>query len=145
MDRFPLEFVLLAFAVAWIGILNLLARAGGWSSLAEFYRFSETFEGDRWRFQSAQMRWGVNYGNVLTVGANARGFYLAPLLPFRIAHPALFIPWTDISVRVRKGFLITALEFGFRRAPGIPFRISQELGRRIAASAGRAWPGENPG
>ena len=88
------------------------------------------------------MRWRVNYGNILTVGANARGLYLAVFLLFRMAHPPLFIPWTDISVRLHKGRLTTYVELGFRRAPGVPFRVSERLGRLIAASAGRGWPGE---
>ncbi len=135
---------LIAFAGLWAGMLTLLARLGGWAALAEIYGATDVFEGDRWRFQTAQMRGRVNYGNVLTVGASARGLSLVPCLPFRIAHPPLFIPWTDVSVTVRKGFLLTFWELGFRRVPGIPFRISERLGRRIAAAAGRGWPADAP-
>jgi len=135
----PEVAVFLAVAV-WVAILNVLARIGGWATLAERYPAAGAFDGDRWWFQNAQLRWRVNYGGVLTVGASPRGLYLSVLLPFRIAHPPLFIPWTDITVSERKGLAAGYFEFRFRRAPGIPLRVMERLGRRIAASAGWAWP-----
>jgi hypothetical protein len=111
--------------------------------LAERYQRADGFEGDRWWFQSVQMRWRVNYSGVLIIGASPRGLYLSVLLPFRFAHPPLFIPWTEISVSERKGLAAGYFEFRFRRAPGIPVRVIERLGRRIAQSAGRAWPRES--
>lgn len=142
VDLLRPEYFFLAFAGLWIGISITLAWIGGWTSLAQVYRLTESFEGDRRWFQSAQMRWRVNYGSCLIVGANAKGLYLAILFPFRIGHPPLFIPWGDISIRRKEGFLFNTLEFRFRRAPEIPLRVSERLGRRLAASAGNWWPGE---
>lgn len=138
------DLFILGFVGLWIGVSILLARIGGWSTLADVYRSSEAFEGNRWRFQSAQMRWGVNYNGILTVGANTRGLYLAVGLLLRAGHPPLFIPWTDISVRPERGRWFAAMEFRCRRAPAIPIRISEGLGRRIVAAAGHWWPGEKP-
>jgi hypothetical protein len=138
------EAFILVIAGIWVALSIALARAGGWAALAAVYRAPEAFGGKRWRFQSAGMRWRTNYGACLTVGANAEGLYLAVPFPFRIGHPPLFIPWTDISVTATRRLVFTYLEFRFRRAPDIPFRVGERLGRRIAGSAGKAWPGEAP-
>lgn len=140
MDGIRPELAVFLAVAVWVAILNVLARVGGWATLAEVYPAAGLFEGDRWWFQSAQLRWRVNYGGVLTVGANPRGLYLSVLLPFRIGHPPLFIPWTDISINERKGLGASYFEFRFRRAPGIPVRVMERLGRRMAEAAGRAWP-----
>jgi len=135
------EWFLLLVLLVWVGALHLLARVGGWASLARVYRLEDSFAGDRWRFQSGQMRWATNYGSILTVGANRRGLYLAVFLPFRFGHPPLFIPFADISAGTMRGRAFAHYELGFRRVPGIPFRVSERLGRRIATAAGPSWPG----
>jgi hypothetical protein len=144
MQHIGWDLFLPVIAGIWIALSIALSRAGGWAALAAAYRASEAFEGERWRLQSAGMRWGTNYGSCLTVGADARGLYLAVLFLFRIGHPPLLIPWTDISVSVTKRLAFAYLEFGFLRAPGVPLRIGERLGRRLAAAAGRSWPGGTP-
>jgi len=74
---FVLGFILF-FAGMWVGITILLSRIGGWAALAAVYRFPGWFSGERWTFQSAQMRWTVNYSRCLTVGADARGISFSP-------------------------------------------------------------------
>ena len=137
----PIEFFPVLFVPMWVLVCLLVARIGGWSLLAEIYRSSEPFEGSKWRFQSAQMRWWMNYNNCLTVGTNSRGLYLATFLLFRPGHPPLFVPWTDVSVNRRPGILFTYWDFRFRRAPDLSFRINDRLKERIAGAAGRSWPG----
>ncbi len=131
-----------------LGILylggHLIARGGGWSMLAGFYRASGSFLGECWRFQSAQMRWRMGYNNCLTVGSSPEGLYLSMLFLFRAGHPPLFIPWTEISIHSGAGFLSSSVEFRFRQAPTIPFRVSERLSRKIADAARTGWPGREP-
>jgi hypothetical protein len=103
MDPRNPELFVLAFVGLWIGVGLLVAYLGGWATLAKVYRHSDEFRGERRRFQSARMRWGINYGSCLTVGATPRGLYLAALFIFRIGHPPLFMPWTDISIGEQRG------------------------------------------
>jgi hypothetical protein len=135
------------FFAALIGFLIILfifiARISDWATLASFYRFSGSFMGERWRFQSADLRWKMGYNNCLTIGANGSGLYLSVFFLFRLGHSNLFVPWADISVSIKRGFFHTLMEFRFRQAPTIPFRVSERLGQRIAKAAGSAWPGEN--
>ena len=132
---------LLVFVGLWLGITILLSRIGGWAALAAVYRFPGTFSGERWAFQSAQLRWTVNYRRSLTIGVNADGLFLDVFSLLRIGHPSLFIPWSDISISARKVLGFTYLELQFRQAPDIAFKVNEQLGQRIAAPAGSSWPG----
>jgi len=133
------ELYLVAFAGLWIGISCLIARLSGWAKLAALYRLSGPFNGECWRFQSAELRWKMGYNNCLTVGANPSGLYLSVFLLFRFGHPNLFIPWADISVTSSKrGFWSIYTEFRFRQAPMIPFRVGERLAQRVKESAGSA-------
>ena len=140
MDTPNVELFVLAGVGVWIGIGLLISRVGGWAALATVYGHSGEFRGDCLRFQSARMRWGTNYGNCLTVGANPLGLYLSVLLIFRIGHPPLFIPWMDISISEQKGRWFNSVVLRFRRAPSIPLQVSQQLGRWLANRAGTSWP-----
>ena len=120
---------------------HLIARLGGWTTLSALYRFQGSFLGTCWRFQSAQMRWLLGYNNCLTIGANPQGLYLSMLFLFRVGHPPLLIPWTDISIHSRAGRFSRSVEFRFVQAPRIPFRVSESFCRKIAEAAGTAWPG----
>ena len=44
------------------------------------------------------MRWGVNYSNLIALGANSLGIYLSVSWLLRAGHPSLFIPLEEISV-----------------------------------------------
>ena len=128
----------------WVAISLLISRISGWATLANDYRSSEPFQGERLRLQSAALRWKTGYNNCLTVGTNYFGLYLSAFVILRFGHPNLFIPWADISAVRKKGFLIPYVEFRFRQTPSIPFQVSQRLGRRIVQGAGASWAHENP-
>ena len=99
-DLQPHEFFLLfaaVFVAFWCAICALIARLSGWATLAQRYRFSDTFHGRKWRFRSAIFGSSGSYGGVLTVGADSQGLYLAVMPLFRVGHPPLFIPWQDVG------------------------------------------------
>ena|SRR2546426_2585622 len=97
-------FFVAFFVVTWCAVGFALAWLGGWRHLAGEHRHDGGFDGPRWHFRSASMRRGVHYNN-----------YIAVFFVFRIAQPALFIPWSDIEVVERKG-LIKYVEFNFQFA-----------------------------
>jgi hypothetical protein len=136
-------FFAVFFLMAWLlGALGV-SFLGGWADLARVYRSPSPFEGQRWKFQSAYLRFWANYSNCLTVGVNPQGLYLAVWFPFRIGHPPLLIPWQDLSVRERKVFLWKGSELRFRQAPSVQLRLGKPLSQRVAASAGPLWPGNH--
>jgi hypothetical protein len=140
-----LELIILVILVCWVGISYVIAHIGGWFRLARFYRFSGAFLGERWRFQSAQMRWKVGYNNCLTVGASPEGLYLSVMFILRFGHPPLFVPWSDISVNVAEpseAYPMTLL----RSFEGYPLRIHPRSETPwLSAQEGKSeWSLSNP-
>jgi hypothetical protein len=135
--------VILLFVICtWMVVNLVVGLISGWSELARNYRATQGFVGRSWRFQSARFRWLTGYNNVLTVGANPQGLYLAVFPLFRIGHPPLFIPWQDVSVRPGRTLGFDIYKLDFRQAPSIHLQVRQSLGKRIGDAAGSAWPGD---
>jgi hypothetical protein len=92
------------------------------------------------------MRGIGGYHNCLTVGANPDGLYLAALFLFRVGHPPLFVPRTDVSgMRRGKWFLFRYVELRLGRERSIPFCITEGLADRLKQAAGKTWPIESIG
>jgi hypothetical protein len=89
--------------------------------------------------QSGQMRWLANYNNVLTLGANQEGLYLASMFLFRFMHPPLLVPWSEISVRSKKGWVFEYVIFTMGHELAIPLRIRVKLAERLRNEAGKSW------
>jgi hypothetical protein len=143
--NFLLVLFPLLFAVGWCAVIYTVSLLTGWHQLAGVYARSGEFDGERWNWQSGQMRWGTHYNACLSVGANRHGLYLAVAFPFRVGHPSLFISWSDVSAAPGKMLWFRYLELRFRQAPSIPLRLPERLIPKLAAAAGDAWPGlRNP-
>ena len=131
-----------AFAVAWAAMSSLIAAVSGWRRLARVYRLTTPFNGRQWRFRSARMRWSTNYSGCLTIGADVRGLYLGVLFVFRIGHPPVFVPWSDVRMTVHKGRVFRYLDFTFARAPGVVVGVDERLARNILQAGRRSLPVE---
>ena len=134
---FPIYFLCL-----WLLVGAILSLIGGWFSLAKVYRARVPFNGTKWRGQSGQMRWLTNYNRVLTLGASQEGLYLACMFLFRFLHPPLLIPWSEIKVRRKKGWVFEYAIFTLGHELGIPLRIRAKLAERLRNEAGNCWPVE---
>jgi hypothetical protein len=130
----PWVIPLFMVGVWWLS-LQLVARVSGWSLLAERYRAEMPFEGQKWRFQSAQMRYMSHYNGCLTVGANMQGLYLATWFLFRIAHQPLFIPWNDLTMTPKRRWLFPGYELRFNQVSGVFIWIQKSLGDRLQAAS----------
>jgi hypothetical protein len=132
-----LAAVIPALLGLWSLILYSVARASGWRQLARSYRCSAPITGISWRWQSAEMRWSCNYGNCLRVTVNEEGLHLVPMLPYRIAHPPLFIPWADLSIRQRHTTLgFEKVTFAVAREANVILRVSGRLVTKIEDALG---------
>src|SRR5580658_7692562 len=132
---FPIYFLWL-----WLLVGATISVIGGWFSLAKVYRTQEAFDGAKWRMQSGQMRWLANYNNVLTIGVSQQGLYLASMFLFRFMHPPLLVPWSEIKVRRKQGWVFEYGTFPLGRELAIPLRIRGNLVGKLRAAAGTAWP-----
>jgi hypothetical protein len=144
----PLEF-LVFFVVMWVGVSLLLSKISGWSRLAEHYRLVGSFAGPKSYMCSAMFRRFVGYNNVLIVGFDQTGLYLAVWIPFRIGHPPLLIPWQAVRNGERSWFNLfsTPLELGSDPAVRVSMssrlvrRIEEETGYSLGAPSNNRWSG----
>jgi hypothetical protein len=126
--------LLVFFVLLWMTVGLMLAQLSGWAELARHYRSIKPFEGDKWRFRSARMRWTARYNNCLTVGASPQGLYLAVLFLFRIGHPPLEIPWQDVLTTTGKTLWWRWTEFRFQQAQSVWIRFYGNLGDELLSS-----------
>ena len=75
----------------------------------------------------------------LTPGADPLGLYLAVWLLFRIGHPPLFVPWSEISVSLEKYLWIELVLLTFERDPRARVRITRRLADRLSAESGDSF------
>jgi len=141
LNQIPAAAVLPIFIVLyilfWAGLLVILGRLSGWILLAQRYRATEPFEGKRWYLQHAQLRWGINYSGCLTVGANPTGLYLRIWPMFRPGHPALFIPWAETKIEMKRSFWMgNYMEMEFTQVPRTKIRFRERLAKKIATVVG---------
>jgi Kef-type K+ transport system membrane component KefB len=105
------------FVVLWCFILWLASWVSGWRRLAE--RFASTFEygGEVVAFVSARI--GIaNYSGMLILGAGDQGLYLVPIRIYRLFHPPLLIPWTEIVADVHERAVVPRVRLTFPSVPG---------------------------
>jgi hypothetical protein len=141
----PAAVVLFAlfFVTVWCAALFAVSRVSGWALLANRFRTDSPFPGRTWTWQSARLRWGSNYNNCLTLGSDPSGLYLSMMFIFRIASPALLIPWTEVTVWRRRQFLFFRfVEFRLGREEQVPLVIREKLADSLRTAAGTSWPVE---
>lgn len=117
-EKEQVEFVFnwtpVIFPIFWITVLFILSRAG-WNKLSTQYSLpysSEEFE------KKNSISCGVNnvnYRGAITLYQNKKGFSMKPWFLFRLFHPQIYIPWSEIKQIKRKktlGFTTIELEIG---------------------------------
>ena len=134
-ELFPVFFVGM-----WLLISVLLAALGGWHTLAQYYSSPSPFLGKRLRFRSAQFKGYVNYGGCLTLGSSPAGFYIAVLPLFRLGHPSLLIPWSDVTAHEARSWLFSSVDINFMKAPGTSIRLPRRLAQALFDASGSQVP-----
>lgn len=122
------------FVAFWCAICFVLSLIGGWHSLAQHYRLNGAFAGKRWHLRSGSLRL-VNYGNCLTLGADSTGLFMSILFPFRIGHPPLHIPWSEVSAESYRLFFFPRVKFHFKQEPTVSFKLSKGLASELASAS----------
>jgi hypothetical protein len=93
---------LVVFYLIWILVCFVISRAGGWSKLAEEYKFPqdpyapwEPLETLAWR--SVLLGRSGNYKNCVTINVTEEGLLLQPSFLFKKFHPPLYLPWESLD------------------------------------------------
>lgn len=131
----------------WLLVCFIVSHLGGWSSLAQRYRREEPFTGQMWHGCSGYFKPLGSYRRVLTLGADSGGLYIATLALFRLAHPPLYVPWSDVSTEPSRSLVSSVVELHFARVPGVSLKIDPGLASRLAnaSSGGLVLPSASGG
>lgn len=136
----PLLFIPV-FLAFWCGIVFAIGATGGWRRLGKRYRRdAREFTGQRWEMQSAVMGGLARYNHILTIGADMRGLYLDVIGLFRAGHPPLYVPWEQVEMRERRGWLFRYVDFTFPAVPGVRLSLLRPLAENVARAGGRPLP-----
>jgi hypothetical protein len=106
---------LVVFPAFWCFVVWILSRASGWHRLAQRHAAGNRLVSGACHGGVTGMVGVVSYRHVLTLHFNADGFFLEVMVLFRIGHPRLFIPWSEISTRTPRQVLwwkATSLSIG---------------------------------
>lgn len=131
----PLMFLILFplfFVAIWSGVVLLLSWIGGWRALAGSYRATQPFTGEQFRMKVGWMR-GARYRGVLSLGADSTGLFLSIFPLFRMGHPALFIPWSEISFSKDRYGFFEGVRLRFSKAPSVSLLIPTDLAAKVFA------------
>lgn len=64
-------------------------------------------------------------------GAGTEGLYIDILTVFRIQHPPLLIPWSEIIKEKTKGMIFAYWKLSFARVPNTEIRLNASLAEQI--------------
>lgn len=127
---FPLAAVVFAI-MAWMALV--LSWLSGWRSLAKRYRTEREFPVYRRQMQTAAMKGGIRYSNIVTAGSDAEGLYLRLPAILSLGQPPLFVPWADIQVDDPTESLFVKRQTLRLGPDGIPLRVRESLAEFLLA------------
>ncbi|MCB1210802.1 MAG: hypothetical protein KDK97_15880 [Verrucomicrobiales bacterium] len=87
------------FPLFWCGVVFLLSVLGGWGRLAKLYAAGDRAVSGELHSGVTGKVGGISYRNVLTLHVGHQGFFIEVMPLFRIGHPRLYIPWSEVSAR----------------------------------------------
>lgn len=127
------------FPLFWSVIVYLIARVGGWGSMAEAYPYREPLSAQCYAMQGAILRYTMSYRNVVKICADEEGVYFSVLFLFRPGHAPFFVPWAEISGTKKQFFLFPVVDLRFQRTTNLPFRIYKRMADRLVEVANGRW------
>jgi len=112
----------------------------GWRRLSRRFRaesefLAETKRGGRYPFELCFRNW-LDYTNIVWVAPEEEALYLSVVFPFRIGHPPLRIPWTEISMGKTKLLWRNYLILSLGNQERIPMRVSERMARKLGILKG---------
>ncbi len=128
------QWFLPLFALAWGVIMALLSFKGGWHALAKLYPAQSQTPGESFWFTSMALGVGrapVTYSNVLFIDLSPEGIGISILLPFRIFHPRLLIPWMAVDDCKSEKFWLGTYTAVYLSKPKTRLLFGRRLGKRV--------------
>jgi len=135
VEPFLALIVVISVVAFWCGILYFISFLTGWHALTRRFRAEAVPYGDIKSagplFYTIYMRYWEHYSSAVRLTAAADALYASILLPFRIGHPPLRIPWNEIQFGRAQRFMFRYVELKLGNEEKIPVRISLRMARNL--------------
>lgn len=128
----------------WLAITTLLGLLSGWYLLMQKFPNRNEKELLQLKYQSGSMGIGVNMNRVLKIGVCPSGLRIGMIRIFGIFCRDFFVPWQELRVTRKKGFLGQPAELRFGNPPIGRLRIPSHIADRLARAALDNWPETGP-
>jgi hypothetical protein len=130
----PLNAAVLVIAF-WCVTSYLIGFMSGWRALARRFRAQSQPYGSVKTagpfFYTVYMRYWGHYSSLIRLTATSDALYASVLLPFRIGHPPLCIPWNEINIVKTRRLFSTMVVLTLGHEEQIPMRISVRMARNL--------------
>ena len=88
---------LVVFPLFWMGIVWLIGKIGGWSTLFAQFPATEAPKGKAFGWRSVRLDFFGSYSHSMNVTVSGDGIHMEPVAFFRFGHPPVFIPWEAVA------------------------------------------------
>jgi hypothetical protein len=140
---YPAVLLLILFIAITILFSYLEGLSTGWIGLARKFRDKTPSYSYQWRNQDVRLENRLSYYACVHVGADEKGLYMGEGFLFRVGHPPLFIPWSEIQVLSGEhGWLFKRRKLKLGREELVQISISKSFTEELKKAAGRSWPGD---
>lgn len=137
-QEFPTYIFLIlvpVFLAIWCLNCWFLSWQSGWKYLSKRFGVRSEFLAEvtrvgRYPFELCFRCW-LDYTNIAWIAPEEDALYLSVVFPFRIGHPPLRIPWSEISIGTTKVIWRKYLVFTLGSTEKIPMRISERMTRKL--------------
>lgn len=126
--------LLLLFVAVWVGLCGAFSHFGGWRTLSSIYHDPGAHDGEIVRWASLSIGKGMlpmNYGTCVSVCVSPLGIGLSMLLPLRLFHPPLFIPWSAVASCGHEQLFFVNQTALYLKSPDTRLRFTGRAGRAI--------------
>jgi hypothetical protein len=139
-----LSFLLLILSLAlcagtWCIGTFLGSIGSGWHALTKRFR-AEVKSDSQWRsippFSfSVRLRKWADYGSIIRIANEEDALFLGVAISYRVGHPPLRIPWTEIKIARTRSFWQRFVLLTLGDQERIPMRISERMARKLGILA----------
>ena len=129
------------FVGMWCFVCFIISRFG-WSAWAEIYRCDRQLQGKSYSGRSGQFNFQGCYNRALNVVLCEEGIGLSVMLPWRVGHPPLLLPWSKVVGVEEKNYFffrilqITISDAGKTFSFGLPISAKTEFETRALGFRG---------
>ena len=123
------------FGALWCFVSIVISLFSGWYELSGRFKKESDPYGETHRagplFYTVYTRLWTRYSSVIRITSAEDALYLSVLFLFRVGHPPLRIPWTEIKLSRTKHFWRRYVVLTLGEKEKIPMRISERMARKL--------------